>query len=116
MTIYGLSQSSGVERRLKVERGGQGIVLTIIDHAADKEQERIMIGAEDLLNAITQPAEGGTAIQGIRPPHGETMRLDLEVRRNEVLLTARGGSGDGSDVAVGLDDLQDALEGAITRE
>ena len=35
MTIYGLSQSSGVERRLKVERGGEGIVLTITDHAGD---------------------------------------------------------------------------------
>ena len=37
-------------------------------------------------------------------------------RRNEVLLKASRVSGDGSDVAVGLDDFQDAMEGVIKRE
>jgi hypothetical protein len=41
------------------------------------------------------------------------MSLDIEVRRNEVLLTVR--PGDTADIAVGLDDLQDALEGVINR-
>jgi hypothetical protein len=43
------------------------------------------------------------------------MLLDLEVRRNEVLLTARRAAGAEADVAVGLDDLQDALEQAIKK-
>ena len=43
------------------------------------------------------------------------MLLRLEVRRNEVLIRADGGGGAGTDVAVGLDDFQDALEGAIAR-
>jgi hypothetical protein len=116
MTIYGLSQSNGVERRLKIERGGQGVVLTIIDHAENKERERIMVQADALLTAITEPPAGGATVEGIEPPHGAKMHLDLEVHRNEVLLRVRGASGDGSDVAVGLDDFQDALEGAITRE
>ena len=34
---------------------------------------------------------------------------------NEVLVRVRAGSGEGADVAVGLDDFQDALEGVITR-
>jgi hypothetical protein len=44
------------------------------------------------------------------------MLLDVEVRRNEVLLRARAEVGEGTDVAVGLDDFQDALEGAIPRD
>jgi hypothetical protein len=36
--------------------------------------------------------------------------LDVEVRRNEVLLRARPTSGHEADVAVGFDDFQDALE------
>jgi hypothetical protein len=115
MTIYGVSQSSAVERRLKVERGGQGVVLTIIDHVGDKERERIMVQPDDILAAITDPPAGGAQVAGIAPPHGAKMLLDIEVRRNEVLLRARGASGEGTDVAVGLDDFQDALEGAISR-
>ena len=114
--IYGVSQSSGVERRLQVERGGQGVVLTITDHVGDKEQERIMVPTDNLLSTITAPSIGGSTVEGISPPHGAKMLLDLEVRRNEVLLRARGESGDGSDVAVGLDDFQDALAGVITAE
>jgi hypothetical protein len=44
------------------------------------------------------------------------MLLGVEVRRNEVLLKASRVSGEGSDVAVGLDDFQDAMEGVIKRE
>jgi hypothetical protein len=115
MTIYGVSQSSGLERRLKVERGGQGVVLTTTDHVGDKERERILVQADDLLGAITEPRAGGTTVAGVSPPHGAAMLLDIEVRRNEVLLRVRPGDGDGADVAVGLDDFQDGLEGAINR-
>jgi hypothetical protein len=41
------------------------------------------------------------------------MTLDVEVRRNEVWLSVH--PGDAADIAVGLDDLQDALEGVINR-
>ena len=115
MTIYGMSQSSAVERRLKVERGGEGIVLTFIDHAGNKERGRIMVQAEDLMTAVTNAPAGGSKVEGISPPHGETMQLDLEVRRNEVLLQARG-SGEGTDIAVGLDDFMDALGAAVGKE
>ena len=54
-------------------------------------------------------------VAGIAPPHGVKMLLHVEVRRNEVLLQAGAGSGPGADVAVGLDDFQDALEGAIAK-
>lgn len=115
MTIYGVSQTSGVERRLTVERGGEGIVLTITDHAGGQERARISVPADDLLTALTDPPAGGATVEGFAPPHGAGMHLSLEVRRNEVLLRASGGAGAGADVAVGLDDLQDALEGVITQ-
>ena len=116
MMIYGVSQTTGVERQLQVERGGEGIVLSIRDHVGGKERERIMVPTDNLLATITDPIPGGSTVEGIAPPQGARMRLDVEVRRNEVQLRARGESGDGSDVAVGLDDFQDALAGIITSE
>jgi hypothetical protein len=113
MTIYGVSQSSGLERRLKVERGGQGIVLIITNHVGGKELERILVQADNLLPAIMEPPPGGSTVEGISPPNGPKMLLDVEVRRNEVWLKARPEAGEGADVAVGLDDFQDALEGVI---
>jgi hypothetical protein len=112
MTIYGMSQTSGVERRLKVERGGQGIVLTFIDHAEGKECQRIMAQGDDLMTAITAPPKEGATVEGICPPHGEAMKLNLHVRGNELQLTARDGSRE-VDVAVGLDDFMDALGAAV---
>ena len=113
MAIYGISQSSGVQRRLKVERGATGIVLTVIDHVGGQEQSRILVPSEDLLATITDPPPGGTTVEGISPPDGAKMQLDVEVRRNEVLLKARSSSGEWTDVAVGLDDFQDAFEQVI---
>jgi hypothetical protein len=106
-----------VERRLFVERGGDGVVLVITDHVGNRERARILVRADDILAAIVAPPSGGATIEGFAPPHGEKMLLDLEVRRNEVLLTARLGAGADADadVAVGLDDLQDALEQAISK-
>jgi hypothetical protein len=111
MKIFGVSQSSGVERTLHVERGQHGIVLVIKDLDGSKERERILVGMDDLLSTITEPVPGGCAVEGVSPSHGWKMVLQVEVRRNEVLLKTT--SGDGVDVAVGLDDFQDALEGAI---
>jgi hypothetical protein len=113
MTVYGISQSSGVERRLAVERGGEGVVLTIIDHVGDIERARIMLPPDSLLPAITDPPPGGCTIAGTVPPHGTAQLLDVEIRRNEVLLRVHAGSEAGWDVAVGFDDFQDALEKVI---
>ena len=114
MKIFGVSQSSGVERRLYVERGADGIVLIINDHEGNKERERILVPVDDLLRTITDPAPGGSTVEGVSPAHGWKMLLQVEVRRNEVWLK-QPASGEGVDVAVGLDDFQDALEGAISR-
>ena len=114
MKLFGVSQSSGVERFLYVERGADGIVLIIKDNDGSKERERILVRVDDLLSTITGPTPGGCTVEGVSPAHGWKMLLQVEVRRNEVwLTTARPTSGEGTDVAVGLDDFQDALEGAI---
>jgi hypothetical protein len=115
MTIYGVSQSSGVERRLAIELGGEGVVLTITDHVGEKERERILVQANDLLDAVTKSPTGGCSLNGISPPHGVAMLLEIDVRRNEVLLRVHAGSGPGTDVAVGLDDFQDGLERVVNR-
>jgi hypothetical protein len=115
MTIYGVSQSSGVERRLHVEMGANGVVLIFCDHPGNKERQRILVPTEELLAVLTEPPAGGGAVAGIAPPHGPPLRLDVEVRRNEVLLKVSGGTHAEADAAVGLDDLQDALEGVISR-
>jgi hypothetical protein len=115
MKVFGVSQSSGMERRLYLERGADGIVLTVNDHNENRERARIMVREDALLPAITEPIPGGSTVEGISPAHGWKMLLQVEVRRNEVWLTARLASGETVDVAVGLDDLQDALEGAIGR-
>lgn len=110
MTIYGLSLSGTVERRLKVEMGGTGLVFTFIDHARGTEVGRVLVQVDDILAAVTDPIVGGSVIEGLVPPHGPKSPLHVEVRRNEVLLKA----GD-PDVAVGLDDLQDAMEKVISK-
>jgi len=115
MKIYGISQSSGVERRLYVERGGEGIVLTISDHEGNKERERILVQPDDLLHTLTEPTPGGITVPGVSPAGGRQMELQVEVRRNEVWLEAGPPSGQRTDVAVGMDDFQDALEGTISR-
>lgn len=115
MTVYGISQSSGVERRLQVEMGAHGLVLIIIDHVGGKERERILVQVDDILAAITEAPPGGSTIEGILPPNGPKMQLSVEVRRNEVLLKVSAASREGSDVAVGLDDFQDAMEKVVNR-
>jgi hypothetical protein len=115
MTIYGVSQSSGTERRLNLEQGGEGVVLTITDHTSNQEQRRILVQAHDLLAAIIDPPAGGVSVSGIEPPHGRPLSLELEVRRNEVLLRVHAAAGASTDVAIGLDDFQDGLERVIKR-
>ncbi len=115
MTIYGVSQSTGVERRLAIEQGGEGLALAITDHITSKEQQRILVQPDVLISAVTDPPAGGASIDGVAPPHGAKMRLDIEVRRNEILLKVHAGSDTETDIAVGLDDFQDALEQVMKR-
>jgi hypothetical protein len=113
MRIYGVSQSSGIERRLYVDRGSEGVVLTITDHGGNVERERVVAPPDGLLATVLDRSPGGVTIQGGCPPQGALKLLDLEIRRNEVLLRVRAESEGGVDVAVGLDDFQDALEQVI---
>ena len=92
-----------------------GLVLIFIDHVGAKERTRILVPVDDLLAAITDPPAGGCTLEGVAPPNGPKMQLAVEVRRNEVWLQTSGNGSEGTDAAVGLDDLQDAMEGVINR-
>jgi hypothetical protein len=122
MKVFGVSPSCGEERSLHVEAGGDGIVLAITELVAgqwkgeerERERTRVLVPPDDLLPAITDPAPGGSTVGGTSPVHKWKMQLRVEVRRNEVWLSARPVVGlVDEDVAVGLDDFQDALEEAI---
>jgi len=111
--IYGVSQSSGLERRLYIEQAGDSVVLMISDHVGNVERERILVKTDGLLATVTDRPPGGVTIEGRFPPNGAKKLLDVEIRRNEVLLKVRVEAESVWDVAVGLDDFQDALEKAI---
>ena len=99
---------------MKIDLVGAGVLLTICDR--DVERERVVVLADPLLGAITQPVDGGSTIDGTSPDTGSTRTLHLEVRRNEVQLRTHADSVPDWDIAVGLDDLQDALEGTLAAE
>ena len=65
---------------------------------------------------MTDPVPGGSIIESIPQAHEGEMRLQIEVRRNEVLIQIRNDNGIIADIAVGLDDIQDGLEGVTNRE
>lgn len=110
MVIYGISQTSGVERRLKLDRAGTGILFAIIDHVGEVERERIIVQADDIMSALVAPPGETTVIVGESPAYGAKKNLDIEIGRNEILLRCYEGESEGCDLAVGLDDFQDALE------
>jgi hypothetical protein len=116
MKIFGVSQTNGIERVLKLERGIDGIVLTLADHVGGKERARVIVPSDAFVGAIMEPTVGGSVVNGLPQPQGSPMQLAIEVRRNEVLLNIREENGVSVDVAVGSDDLQDALEGVTSRE
>ena len=113
MRIYGISQSSGVERRLHIEKGAEGVLLIISDHQGNVERARITVEPDSLVATFMDRAPGNVTIEGRSPSNGAKQLLNVEVHRNEVLLTVRAEAAAGSDVAVGLDDFQDALEKVI---
>jgi hypothetical protein len=113
MRIFGVSQTSGVERQLKVEKGSDGVSLTVTDSVGLRERGWIIVPGENLVAAIMDRPSSGSTIEGIRQNRGDKTTLKVEVRRNEVQLSLH--PADQADIAVGLDDLQDALEGVINR-
>jgi hypothetical protein len=98
---------------LYIEKGGEGVVLTISDHVGNVERERIMVQPDSLLASVMDRAPGGVTIEGRNPSEGTKKLLEIEVRGNEVLLRVQAELERVCDVAVGLDDFQDALETVV---
>ena len=80
-----------------------GVRLTVRDRKLGIAMGRIVVPAEALVAVLTVQPVGPQTIAG-----EAGVALRVEVRRNEVLL----GLG-GTDAAVGLDDLLDAVGGAL---
>jgi hypothetical protein len=112
MTIYGLSPTSGAERTLEIEKTPAGMRLSSRDPESYRDTDRVVV-PEDLLLAalIDRPAERSVIPADDAPGQARKL-LDIEVRCDEVLLRVRAETGAGWDIAVGLDDFQDALEQA----
>lgn len=113
MAIDGLSQSSGVERLLDITRVDAGVQLVIRDRIGSVQRARVVLAADDLLSILTERPVGCQTINLPASGVDGSTQLDIEVRKNEVLLWARSESEPGWDVAVGLDDFQDALEATL---
>jgi hypothetical protein len=101
MVIDAVSQSTGSERTVLVEPAQAGVRLAVREK--DAELARVEVPADELLTVLTERPAGPQVIVA----DGAKV-LEVEVRRNEVLLDAGK-----ADAAVGLDDLMDALAAAI---
>ena len=103
MTIDGVSQSTGIERLVDVSPTDDGIRVIIRDRNLGTELGNVTVPADVLMGVLADQPKG---LQTIAGNAGRT--LEVEVRRNEVWLVASG-----PDAAVGLDDLMDAVAGAL---
>lgn len=104
MTIDGVSQSTGAERLVEIEADGGGVRVVIRE--GDTELARVLLPSDPLMAVLADRPDGLQAVVG-----GEKRVLELEIRRNEVLLAV--GT---ADAAVGLDDLTDAVASALPAE
>jgi len=100
--IDGVSQTTGIERLVEISAAEAGIRLVIRDRKLGTELSHVTVSADELMSVLSDQPKGPQTITG-----GERT-LEIEVRRNEVWLTIGG-----PDAAVGLDDLIDAVAGAI---
>ena len=112
MTIYGLSQTSGAERRLFIDRVDAGVLMEVHDDEVNAGGHKIVVCAADIVAQLNEPDQGGKAIAGTSPVDGTPQALRCEVRGNEVQLWFHIGSEVSSDIAVGFDDFQDAIAAA----
>ncbi len=103
MTIDGVSQSTGIERLVEVTATDDGIQVVIRDRNLGTELGRVTVPADVLMGVLTDQPKGLQTIAG-----NARRALEVEVRRNEVWLVCSG-----PDAAVGLDDLMDAVAGAL---
>ncbi len=103
MTIDGVSQSTGIERLVEVTATDDGIRVSIRDRKLGSELGTVTVPAEELMSVLTDQPKGLRTIAGTAG-----RALEVEVRRNEVWLVCSG-----PDAAVGLDDLMDAVAGAL---
>src|SRR6478735_1391354 len=88
MMIYGLSQTSGVERTLTVEPSPAGVRLQSRD--SDRDLDAVVVPTDALMTAlIDRPAER-TTIDAMSADGQPGRQLDITVRRNEVMLWVRG--------------------------
>jgi hypothetical protein len=100
MTIDGLSQSTGEERLVDIGAAGADLRLVIRDRKLGVELGQAVVPADALMGVLAEQPKGPQTIPGT------DATLEVEVRRNEVLLAIGG-----PDAAVGLDDLMDAVGG-----
>ena len=98
MMIDGISQTTGIERVVEIGAAESGVQLAIRDRKLGSELARVIVPAEELMAVLTEQPKGVQRLS----------TLEIEVRRNEVWLTLGG-----PDAAVGLDDLLDAVAGAL---
>jgi hypothetical protein len=110
MTIYGLSQTTGVERTLDVKKTAEGVLLHSRDEERYQDIDRIVVESEPLLAALIERPAERTTVTGVSANGEASKLLDITVRGNEVMLWVRTETGNDWDIAVGLDDFQDALE------
>lgn len=101
--IDGVSQSTGVERLVGIESDKANVRLSIRERGGDTDLASVVIPVESLMTALTDQPKGQQTIPG-----SDGRVLAVEVCRNEVLLAVGA-----PDAAVGLDDLMDALAGAL---
>lgn len=101
MTIDGVSQTTGLERLVDVGTDDGGLKLTIRDRKLETALGSVTVPVDALMAVLTEQPKGPQSLAGSRV-------LEVEVRRNEVLLSIGG-----PDAAVGLDDLMDAVGGVL---
>jgi hypothetical protein len=112
MTIYGLSQTTGIERTLEVDTIPAGVRLHSRDGESYRDIDKIVVASEPLLAALMDRPAERTTIPSVSAEGEASKLLDMTVRGNEVMLWVRTETGNGWDIAVGFDDFQDALEEA----
>ena len=104
MTIEGVSPTNGIERRVEVTHTDDRVRLAISDRKLRSVLATATVTADGLMAVLTEQPKGPQAVEGV----GSAKGLTIEIRRNEVLLEVGV-----VDVAVGLDDLMDALAAAL---